>query len=283
MRFKRCNRKTSSFKEEVSSTAKYIFQRADKPLFLCYSGGIDSEVIATTFLECNIPFTAISFRYPNNINYYDIEYAVKFCQNHKVNHQIVEFDPVDLYSKQLSEGGKLLHVWYNHLQVEMLKYIDSIGGCAVLGLGVCDHPLYTVDNQICYKMSPGFLLSEEWCKKSNTVHFPYFFLSTPEIYASYISDPLMTHLLSEPNYFKNRNRTQLNEDSSMQEFSYPIIEKFLMFYKFWPDMERRPKYDGFEKLRSDFLEIEKKYKDINFIPKVLLKNVSEIKAELGLI
>lgn len=277
------SRPVKSFKEEITTTAKNIYSSASKPLYLGYSGGIDSEVIARAFLECNIPFTAITFRYLNNVNSYDINYAIKFCKENNIKHIIVDVNPIEIYQSLLSSGNKFLDSWFNYMQVEVVKCVDRLGGCAVLGMGgLADFPLHTVDNEISIKILPGSLLSEEWCRKENKLHFPYFFLQNPEIYTSYLEDPLMQHLLSEPNYFKNRTRTPISVDFFMKEFSYPIIEKLLIFYKFWPEMERRPKYDGFEKFRPVLTNLENKFRDINITPIPTVKRIIDIKSELGL-
>ena len=282
--FKPITRQVKSFKEEISETAKQVYAISPNPLYLMYSGGIDSEAMALAFLENNIPFKAITFRYPNNINQIDIDYSVKFCKKNNIEHIIADINPIIIYRDLLLAGNKFLGVWWNYLEVEMIDYIDKLGGCAVLGRGAMfDRPLKTINGEITLNYSPGSFLHAEYCKNNNKIHCPEFYLTNPEIYASCFKDPLIAHLLTEPNYFKNRNHTPLIVDDSMKEFSYPNIEKLMMFYKFWPDMERRPKYDGFEKLRPVFRQLEKQFKDNNIpTPIAAIKKVTDIQIELGL-
>ena len=56
---------------ETRRTARRIAERTTKPIYLCMSGGIDSEVAAEAFLAEKIPFTALTLSY-KGINDHDI-------------------------------------------------------------------------------------------------------------------------------------------------------------------------------------------------------------------
>lgn len=280
--FKPISSQLRSYKEEIITTAKYVHSIAHKPLYLAYSGGIDSEIIADSFLYCGIPFTAITFRYPDNVNGYDINYAYKFCHKNSIPHLVVDIDPISIYEKALMEGGKTFFNWWNYVQIYMIEYIDNIGGCAILGTGLRENPLKTINGNISLNFSTGYFNKNEWCKEKGSLHFPYFFQARPEVYAAYLQDPLIAHLLTEPNYFKNRTFSSLEFNPMMDEYSYALVEKLLISYKFWPDLERRPKYDGLEKLRHTLLSLENLYRGGNSPQKILTKTISEIKKELGI-
>ena len=92
--------------KEAEKSAFYFYKKyKSKRLVLCLSGGLDSEVMAESFLRAGIPFSASIWRYKNNMNDYDIKTAIKFCEKHKVDYEIEEGD-LELFYKNK------LHIYY---------------------------------------------------------------------------------------------------------------------------------------------------------------------------
>ena len=67
---------------------------ANLPVEVLYSGGLDSECVIAALLEQKIPVVAVTLRLLLNnapVNFCDLYYSEKFCREHQVKHNIVDF------------------------------------------------------------------------------------------------------------------------------------------------------------------------------------------------
>lgn len=235
-----------SWREEVLHTASNIGKLADKPIALWLSGGIDSEVVARAFLELGIDFTAISFKHSTGTNDHDIRWAKKFCAENNINHKILTFDTDYFFNIKVQEyismGIRSPRVW-RYFQLFMIETSEQMGMCGVLGSG---EQLYkTIDGKICLQYRSDLTIIPQWCEQHNVLHFPYFYQQNSEIFASYIKTDFISCLLSCPDNFVN----VLPNGS---------LEKMMVIHRFWPAIERRRKFDGFEQI----LELKNKTNDL---------------------
>ena len=60
VKFNPCTRTPQSWSVEVNNTAKSIAASTNKPLYVLMSGGIDSEMVARSFISNNIKFKALT-------------------------------------------------------------------------------------------------------------------------------------------------------------------------------------------------------------------------------
>lgn len=90
-----------NFKDECILAAKKASEKNTKnlPIIIMMSGGVDSEIVAKSFLEANIPFKVIIGRYLIRLasetitfNQYDWEYAAKFCRDNKIEQHFCDID-----------------------------------------------------------------------------------------------------------------------------------------------------------------------------------------------
>jgi hypothetical protein len=271
LKFNPISRPLLSWRDEVFNTARNIGQLADKPIGLWLSGGIDSEVIARTFLELGINFTAISFRHSEGTNDHDLNWARKFCLKNKIEHTILNFDVDYFFNTKIQEyinmGIRSPRVW-RYFQLFMIETSEKMGKCGVLGSG---EQLYkTIDGKICLQYKSDLTIIPQWCEKNNVLHFPYFYQQNSEVFASYIKTDLIDCLLSCPDNFVN----VLPNGS---------LEKMMVIHRYWPEIERRRKFDGFEQI----LELKNKTNNLlkeqfNDI-KILRMPISDVKEQLNLI
>lgn len=236
IKFRPISRPLLDWKQEVYETAKKIRSLTDRPLLLCMSGGIDSEVAARAFIENNIEFTALSLRHIQGTNNHDVDWAIKFCQDRNIKHIIVDFDINDFVINKIPkyiEQGYVTWRTFRFQQIYLFELAESLGYTAVLGGG--PSPFFTVDGKICLNFKIDEFMCLDWLKNNNQQHFPYFFWQNSEIMAAYFNQGLIKFLLTDPEYFV----------SVWQKVS---PEKATVYHKYWPDMGRRVKYDGFENL-----------------------------------
>lgn len=245
--FKPVARELDSWRNEMSRTVKSIANSISRPLVLCFSGGIDSEVIALSLIENQIPFTVLTVQQTNNTNYYDIQWANTFCQKHNIEQKIVEFDPNDFWNNQIQKYRKQGYIsWrpWRYFQIYLVELVEAMGGCGIIGSGEQIYKL--VDDKICAVYSKEYVLCLDYCTRNNLQHFPYFHLQNSELLASYMKDDLAQFLFAHPEYYQT-----IKHNTS--------LEKILIYHKYYPEMARRNKWDGFEytKAYHDFIKFHK--------------------------
>lgn len=267
--FKPISRTLNTWKNELLITSESIANSTNKPIMICLSGGIDSEVLARSFLEKSIDFVAIIIRHTFGTNEHDIQYAIDFCNQNSVKYKIVELDferflkvNIGDYIKQGYRGTNIFH----YFQIYVLEMIEMLGGCAIMAAG--EQLYYTINGIICQAWSPSFLMALQWCKNNNSQHYPFFFYQNSELFASYMEDDLLKVLLNNPRYYT----THMSRGIS--------LEKQLIYHSHWENMIRRPKLNGFEKMWPDRTKKHEELK--NLFPDIKLKYfpVDTIKKQL---
>lgn len=262
--FKPVTRPFGPWKEELIRTAQLIRNSTSKPLYLCLSGGIDSEVMALAFIEAGIPFTAFTLRHIGGTNNHDISFAIRFCKKHNIDQMFIDIDPYTYFEKYLTEY-RTTNI-FKYLQLFMLETIENLGGYAVIGAG--EQIYYTVNEKIHIKYDPAYTLPLDWCKKNNTEHTTMFHLHNPELLASYMSIDIIDLLLKNPLYFRSHHVMS--------------IEKILVYNGYWENMERRSKYNGFENILNfrNSLENKLKLENPDLVPMYI--PVDGIRSQLGI-
>jgi hypothetical protein len=259
------------WRDEVLNTAKLIADSTSKPIYLGLSGGIDAEVVARAFIELGIEFTAFTWKHTSGTNIHDIRYAEHFCKKYKIQHSVL---PLDLDSfcdndipKYIQDGYIANHA-YSYQQLISVEMIERLGGCCVLGGG--EQIYETVNGEVCLAFDQQMVNSLEWCRRNNTVHYPFFHMHNSELFASYMQLPLTNLLLSDPEYYIN----------PITNFSH---EKILSYHRYWKGMNRRPKYDGYEyvpmKIRKEFGKLYINHNDQLVDLRI---PIGKIKSELGI-
>ena len=96
VKFGRCEYMPTSFKYECTRAAKLISENATKPILICFSGGIDSEVVIRSFQSANVEFEVgimnLTYLDDPSINKHDIQYALDYVTQHNIKHTIVNID-----------------------------------------------------------------------------------------------------------------------------------------------------------------------------------------------
>lgn len=269
MTFCPVTRNVGTWRDEMKNTVINIANSTNKPIVLCFSGGIDSEVIAREMIANKIDFSVLTIRQKDNVNEYDISWAINFCQTYKVKQNFIEFDPEDFFFNQVPEYRKQGYIArrpWRYFHIHLVELVEAMGGTAIIGSG--EQIYKTVNNEICAGYSSEYVLCAEWCKRHDILHYPYFHLQNPELLAAYMKTDLVDLLLSNPDNFKS---VKFNTS----------LEKILVSHRYYPDMIRRDKYDGFEQTPAYKEFIKQNWLAYpNFIDYNI--PVSKIKKELGI-
>jgi hypothetical protein len=273
--FNPVTRKLKSHKEEIKLTAKHIADHVEGKIYLFFSGGIDSEIIATEFLNLGREFTVISldiFDSNGNNNSHDIWWAKQFCKKNNVEQILHPFNFEEFVKSNIPEYinmGFYSHRINRYMVIYMLQLAERLGGCAVLGGR--ESSIYLNEfNEPCFENGVWFNLGSDYCSKFNKQHYPTFFLQNPEIFASYLKLPVIDTMLKDSNYFRN---APINVS----------FEKMIEYRKLYPNSPPRKKYDGFETMQKLWNDTKKKLNDqFPEENKIYLIPISNIKSQLGI-
>jgi len=88
--FDRTTRPTQSFYEETVKVAEIVWSQKQGNLFLCYSGGLDSEYVLSVFKSLGMPITPVIMR--TQYNQHDTVHAYKFCEEHNIKPITINLD-----------------------------------------------------------------------------------------------------------------------------------------------------------------------------------------------
>lgn len=238
--FRRCKRQPKPWREELIETAKHIRRvSAGLPLYVCMSGGIDSEVIARSFFAADIPFEAVTFRHLQNTNEHDIAYVFEWCYKNNVKLNVIPFDVTEFFVSgipRIIEQGYYAGVGthLSYMYIHFARTIHARGGVPVMGSG---ETLFKSDGK---EVSLEFRM---WwynnCRymfdNPKQLHFPWFFKTTPEMIAAYLNEELVRLVTSDPSYYACAPLPEVQ-----------TLEKTIVYHKNFPDMRRRPKNTGWE-------------------------------------
>jgi len=248
------SRSPADFKTECVNTAKLIRDTTDLPLDVLFSGGQDSEVVVSAFIEAGIPINVIIMRFADGYNAFDIAYAIKYCEVRGITPKFVdlnimkflESDAWDYAANTLCTSPPLLpHLWL----------IDQCDNYVVIGSGdvflyknipvkhgsVSDTEFYNINQ----KVGPNHIFDAQWYYREHemiaALHYnfirnnrsgcPGFFQFNPEIVLSWLNEPEVAD-------------TTAATSSSISTF----YTKYDIYNRTW-NTQFRPKFDGFEIVR----------------------------------
>jgi Asparagine synthase len=237
--FSRCRKEPETWDKEIRAAAVDLANSTKKPIWICFSGGVDSEAICDVFLELKIPFNVLTLAFENNLNEHDIVYAREWCANNKVEQKIVSFNPEDFgrrIPKMLEQGYAADH-FFRFYQIHLLELVEDMGGFAILGGG---EQLYDLSGRpperrnLALNMDVGFTVPLEWCKKNGAFHEPYFYFSRPEVMLAWLRVPLVAFCLDHPEILVHPQNK--------------YVLKIMAMRVFFTKQKWRLKFNGFEKV-----------------------------------
>lgn len=249
MGFKPVTGPVYSWKEEIYKAAEKIASASTKTIYLCFSGGIDSEVMCQAFLDKKIAFKVLTLRYLNNSNQHDIRYAIEWCEKNKVAQEVIDFDIEaflqDGYIKYAEQGFVSKNI-FRYLQIKLMELAEERNGHAVLGAGEFLFDCTGTSESPSINFETGLNAPFEWCVRKNLQHQPYFYFTTPEMCLAYLQSPAIQFAVNRNDIFTN---------------IYNVYSlKMISHYSNWPDKKGRPKYSGFENVKDARWHVDEKLK-----------------------
>ncbi len=205
-------------------------------LFLCYSGGLDSEYVLAVFKSLGMPITPIIMR--TQYNDHETQYAFKYCDENSITPVVIDLD----YDKFV-ESGEFLKIAteYKIAAYQLpsnLWLTTQIDGTVITGDS--DPHLFLHNDNKWYvdEIEPVYAQFEFF--KRNNIHGTPFFLSyTSEQYFAFLTDPTMVALArnhipgktgsysSKVHVYNNQNRFKLEQ--RVKKHGYELVEQSPIF------------------------------------------------------
>jgi hypothetical protein len=245
----------TNFKQESINAAKQIYRDSNgKQIYISLSGGVDSEFIVRSFLEAEVPFEAITARFENNANEYDLFYVDKLQSKYGFKVNILDIDVEKFLETKMMDYAVPTKTASPQFALHMYLW-DSFDGFIVSG----HEPEFI-------RKGPSKVFAFEAIEKQDSVHryyiwrnrdgAPAFYFYTPELVITFILEKEILKLFSLGSVVKHYRGT---------------VQKTKLYEKCF-DLEKRESKTGFE----DIMDLDKKYrptleKMFKFPPKDVLR------------
>ena len=87
-----------TFSDAGVDASRKIAMSTDRPIYVCTSGGIDSEIVVKFFLKAKVNFTVAMLEFKNKENEHDLKYAYKLCDALGLRYKKFVFDVDNWYN-----------------------------------------------------------------------------------------------------------------------------------------------------------------------------------------
>jgi hypothetical protein len=233
-----------NFKEELHKAARSTLDHYPglRPSIF-FSGGVDSELILRSYIEIGANPKVFIIRYENDLNIYDVSYAITICTMLKIDYTLVDFNLQKFYEND-AEQVSLDSQIDRPRMLPHIKFTDCADGLIIIGHSDVrwyrPHDDYT---------SKATWLAQDFehdlgCDKYNMLHnrtaIYQWWKWTPGLVLSYTKLKWFERLVNDEIYGKlGINSTKMSG-----------------FREIYPDLIPREKQTGFEKTDALIDEFE---------------------------
>lgn len=243
-----------NYYEESVLAAEEIYSIKEGPLYIMYSGGLDSEFVLSVFLELGMKVIPVIIRM-DNYNAHDIKYATNFCQIKNIVPRIVDvdFDKFVISEKILDIALESRSMLYHR---PVTAYVaGQLDGTVILGDGEPYIRLDNITNTWNLEIDEHDFAVCNYLLNRQIPCVPHFNRFRPGMMAAYMLDPRMKELA------ENKHPGKLSSNSSKSHM-YNRSSPFKLL--------SRQKYTGYELIEQSeifkhpvFAQIEEQCKKYN--------------------
>jgi hypothetical protein len=190
---KGCQRTPKTFHEELVTNAEIIHSLSNRPIYLMYSGGMDSEYILDIFLSLKIPITPVIIKL-SNYNTYDVDFAIAYCEGKSITPLIIDID-----FDHFVTSGKFLEI-ANDINCPVYQYPSIFYAAGKLDgiiLKGSDEPHFAkIDGNWMFDEMERIYTVARWYEKYNIEGTPAFINWSAETLLAFMNDPAITALFN---------------------------------------------------------------------------------------
>lgn len=255
------------YRHEAMEAAKMIAERADKPITLFLSGGIDGEVMVHAFRDAEIEFdcTIISLAY--GLNQQEVSRATAICDRWGITKRYIEIDPFRLWynppkwmEKYRMDSG-LLYVFLEAIDRSWDRF-QVFGGNPNIKVDWSDirQPYFELrKSMLCHTLA--------WMDRGHP-SVSFFHMYTPELMFHWLNSPLIEAWADQV------EGSRIYDFDQIKTLFYRIEYKEIMF--------SRPKATGEEHLRVHIQDLwENQWKSYRPFNPVVRRSLEELRQELA--
>lgn len=237
-----CQRPPKKYHHELLFNASMIKDFVDSPIYIMYSGGIDSEYVLNIFLECNIPIIPVIIKL-SDYNNHDLYFAKKFCEERNLTPLTVDID-----FDQFVENGEFLSIVKKYdclvYQYAALIYaMEKLDGTIIIGEF---EPHFSKKESWVLDEYERMFCLEKWFEINNIDGTPSFLNWSSETLLAFMNDGKIKGLLNNE-YDYGRIGSNFLKSKIYNRFSY---------------LSDRKKNDGYENIRISNIFLHKDLQDL---------------------
>ncbi|MAE74337.1 MAG: hypothetical protein CL675_09595 [Bdellovibrionaceae bacterium] len=228
---------------ESMRAAKLIAERySSETLWLCLSGGVDSECMALSFLYAGVPFKVAICRFPENLNAFDIQYALSFCRKHSLDYQIFDLDILQFYQSEKHIDLCRQYRCNSPQLTAHIEFLKMIPGVPICPWGPPEVRI-SPSGQLGLSMpTDRYFAFDRYFEDSGHEGVYFFFLYTPELIKAFINLPVYLDCFS-----LDFDLTWLNRNHQKYAFKVQVFSEAGFLFTPRPD-----KWTGFEEIKQYF-------------------------------
>lgn len=245
-----------TFKEELhKSAASTMDHYPGLTPCVFFSGGVDSELILRAYLEIGANPKVYIVRYENDLNIYDVSYAITICNMLNVKYHLIDFELEKFYLNDAEKVSEQAQIDRPRM-LPHLKFTECADGLVIVGHS--DIRWYRANEDY---SEAGIWLAQDFehdigCDKYNILH------NRPAVYQWWKWSPGLVLSYTRLKWFqdliKDKYKGKLGINST----------KMIGFREIYPELLDRKKQTGFEKTDSLINEFElflqKKYNGLPY-------------------
>jgi hypothetical protein len=217
----------------------------NEPFDVCFSGGIDSEIVLRVFKDAGIAHNTFIFQYENDLNVRDVVRAVDFCESYNIDYKIININ----LSKFFANEAEQLYskVWCPKVsRLPLLKFLDYLDNIPIF----CDfQPRWH------RRKRNNFSESSDWLTYFNEDSFSL------SMYANLVNRPLIGQwFLYSPEVtlaFNNLAPVKRLLRDEFDDKTSSVLLRTMIHQDFWPDLQPRYKLKGYESIEGNYGSVPK--------------------------
>lgn len=230
------SRPAADFRTESAKLAAALGEEArGLPIYVCISGGVDSEVVCRSFLEAGVPFTPVVFRY-NKHQRDDLASIRNFVTANGLRLKTIPFDEEKFLRDDLASWTTKYPISEPFVAFDMAR-IDRLDGYVVFGCG--DIVLESKVGSIFSYELGSFFQPATFMSDENRPGCYQFFQGSAELMLAALNDPVFRRWIDL--------QPVMGFHDSRQFKAYALK-------KIWPDLELRRKWTGYERFAALYFE-----------------------------
>jgi hypothetical protein len=238
------SRPVGTYFEETIRAAEMIWSQKQGDLYLCYSGGLDSEFALSVLRHLGMTVTPVIMC--TQYNQIERQYAFDYCDAHNIKPVVINLDLDEfINSGEMLEIAKSIQcgAWQIASNMWLTSQLDG-----TVITGECPPHLKKVENIWYHDEDQIYHSTVTYFKNNGIYGTPFFMNYTAEMVYAFLTDPTITNLAN------NRIYGKLGSHSSKVHVYNNNGNSFVL--------ENRTKLHGYETVKDSPIF---QHKDISFL------------------